>query len=43
MISSDLQSQIFEKKKIDGSNLGQMGQDFLKFLKFGSLVFFEIA
>ena len=48
MISSDRQSQTFEEKKIGGSNLSQMGQNwaqnyfFLHFLKFGSLFSLEI-
>ena len=48
MISSDWQSQMFEKK-IGGSNFGQVDQNRARnwischFLKFGSLVFLEIA
>ena len=49
MLSSDCRSQIFEMKKFDDPNFSQrcLNQSqnwvFCHFLKFGSLVFFEIA
>ena len=49
MISSDWRSQIFEKKQFSSLNLGKWAKIgpktsfFCHFLRFGSLVFLEIA